>query len=212
MEHPMTVSPSETTVRKIEFWFDFGSNYSYLTAMRIEGLAARAGIGVAWRAFLLGPIFQSFGWESSPFVLQKQKGAYVWRDMERQAAKYDVAWSKPTTFPRRAILPSRIAVLAADEPWIGTYVRATMTRNFADDKDIESEDAVREVLTGIGVSADEVISKAKSEQVKARLRQATEVATARGIFGAPMLFVGEEMFWGNDRLEDAVAYATSLDP
>ena len=206
----MNQPAKEATRRQIEFWFDFGSNYSYLTAMRIEELAGKSGIDVAWRPFLLGPIFQSFGWESSPFVLQKQKGAYTWKDMERQARKFDVAWTQPTTFPRRAILPLRVAVLGMDKPWIGHFVRATMMRNFADDKDIDSEDAVREVLAAIGVSADEVVARAQTDENKARLRQATETAVARGIFGAPMFFVGDEMFWGNDRLEDASEYADSL--
>ncbi|WP_266160873.1 DsbA family protein, partial [Dyella silvatica] len=65
----------------IEFWFEFGSNYSYLSLMRIEALAAEHGVALAWRPFLLGPIFKSFGWDSSPFVLQQAKGAYVWHDM-----------------------------------------------------------------------------------------------------------------------------------
>lgn len=199
----------EATRQKIEFWFDFGSNYSYLSAMRIEGLASKSGIDVVWKPFLLGPIFQSFGWESSPFVLQKQKGTYTWKDMERQARKFDVAWTQPTTFPRRAILPLRVAVLGMDKPWIGNFVRATMMRNFADDKDIDSEDAVRDVLAAIDVTADEVIRQAQSDENKIRLRQATETAVSRGIFGAPMFFVGDEMFWGNDRLEDAIEYAGS---
>jgi 2-hydroxychromene-2-carboxylate isomerase len=67
----------------VEFWYDFGSNYSYLSIMRVEKLAQDLGVKVAWKPFLLGPIFKSFGWESSPFVLQKEKGAYVWQDMVR---------------------------------------------------------------------------------------------------------------------------------
>jgi 2-hydroxychromene-2-carboxylate isomerase len=206
----MTQSAATTTRQKIEFWFDFGSNYSYLTAMRIEDLASKSGVDVVWKPFLLGPIFQSFGWETSPFVLQKQKGTYTWKDMERQARKFDVAWTQPTTFPRRAILPTRVAVLAVDKSWIGNFIRTTMMRNFVDDKDIDSEGAVRQVLGEINVAADEVITQAQSDENKARLRQATETAAARGIFGAPMFFVGDEMFWGNDRLEDAIEYAGSL--
>ena len=135
----------------IEFWFDFGSNYSYLTAMRIEDLAGSIGVDIVWKPFLLGPIFQSFGWESSPFVLQKQKGEYTWKDMERQAHKHGIAWKKPSTFPRRAILPTRVAILGRNEKWIGDFVRATMARNFVEDKDLDTEDAVREVLAAINV-------------------------------------------------------------
>lgn len=205
--------PAKTTHRQtLEFWFDLGSNYSYLTAMRIENLASRFEVDVAWKPFLLGPIFQSFGWESSPFVLQKQKGEYTWKDMVRQAHKFGIPWNKPTSFPRRAILPTRVAVAGMDEPWIGDFVRAMMVRNFVEDKDLDSEDAVREVLASINVNADELISRAQTEANKQRLRHATETAASRGVFGAPMFFVGDEMFWGNDRLEDALAYAISLSP
>ena len=205
MPHSSPNNPRQT----IEFWFDFASNYSYLTAMRIEELAGSQGVDVAWQPFLLGPIFQSFGWESSPFVLQKQKGEYTWKDMARQAGKNGVAWVKPTAFPRRAILPARVATLGKNEPWIGDYVRATMARNFAEDKDLDTEDAVREVLAALNVNADQIIAQAQSDENKLQLRQATETAARRGIFGAPMFFVGDEMFWGNDRLEDALDFAKS---
>jgi len=205
----MNHSTKNNDRQTIEFWFDFGSNYSYLTAMRIEGLAGSFGVDVVWKPFLLGPIFQSFGWESSPFVLQKQKGEYTWKDMQRQASKFGIAWNKPTTFPRRAILPTRVATLASNERWIGDYVRATMGRNFVEDKDLDTEDAVREVLATINVNADQIIAQALSEENKQQLRHATESAASRGIFGAPMFFVGNEMFWGNDRLEDALVYANA---
>jgi 2-hydroxychromene-2-carboxylate isomerase len=109
------------TVSTLEFWFDFGSNYSYLSMMRIEALAARHGIPVALKPFLLGPIFKSFGWDTSPFVLQKLKGDYIWRDMERQAAKYALPWKRPSTFPRRALLPLHVALHGADQPWAWAF-------------------------------------------------------------------------------------------
>lgn len=205
----MTHSTNIKNRQTIEFWFDLSSNYSYLTAMRIDALASNCEVDVIWRPFLLGPIFQSFGWESSPFVLQKQKGEYTWKDMERQAHKHGIAWKKPTSFPRRAILPTRVAILGRNEKWIGNFVRATMARNFVEDKDIDTEDAVREVLASINVNADLVIAQAQSDENKQLLRHATERAASRGIFGAPMFFVGDEMFWGNDRLEDALAHANA---
>ncbi len=205
----MNYSTNNNGRQTIEFWFDLGSNYSYLTAMRIGALASTCEVDVVWKPFLLGPIFQSFGWDSSPFVLQKQKGEYTWKDMERQARKHGIAWKKPSTFPRRAILPTRVAILGRNEKWIGDFVRATMARNFVEDKDLDTEDAVREVLASINVNADLIIAQAQSDENKQRLRDATETAAKLGIFGAPMFFVGDEMFWGNDRLEDALAYANS---
>ena len=192
----------------IELWFEFGSNYSYLSAMRIESMAARAKIRLAWRPFLLGPIFKSFGWETSPFVLQAAKGAYVWKDMERQCNKYGLAWRRPSIFPRLAVLPMRVALLGASQPWIGEFCRQVMLKNFVADQDIHTEQSVREILTKLELPADEIVHKAQSEANKLRLREQTELAAQRGVFGAPTFFVGDEMFWGNDRLEDALEFAS----
>lgn len=191
----------------IEFWFEFGSNYSYLSAMRIEEAAARLGVSVRWRPFLLGPIFQAFGWRSSPFVLQKEKGAYVWKDMERQCAKYGIPWHKPSVFPRAATLPMKVAAAHAEADWIGRYCRIFMTKNFALDEDINTGEQLGEVLAGLGLDASAVIAEAVSDARKNRLREATAQAQARGIFGAPTFFARGEMFWGNDRLDDALALA-----
>ena len=168
--HEMSAGPTA-----IEFWFEFASNYSYLSVMRIEQDAARLGVTILWRPFLLGPIFKSLGWSNSPFVLQTWKTAYVWRDMERECRKYGLAWTRPTAFPRASLPPARVALLG-------------------------------EVLEQLGLGAPEIISEAEGEANKLRLRNQTELARAKGIFGAPTFFVGQEMFWGNDRLDDALAY------
>ncbi|MCC8403959.1 2-hydroxychromene-2-carboxylate isomerase [Paraburkholderia sp. MMS20-SJTN17] len=196
--------------RAIEFWFDFGSNYSYLSMMRIEALAAARNVTIVWRPFLLGPVFRQLGFENSPFVLQKEKGAYVWKDMERQCRKYGIALTRPSTFPRAAVLAMRVAVLGANEPWIGAWCRKIMQLNFADDRDIGSIDVVSEALDSLGLPAQSVIDAALSDANKLRLREQTEVAIHRGIFGAPTFFVGGEMFWGNDRLEDALDYCDAI--
>lgn len=190
----------------LEFWFDFGSNYSYLSTMRIEAEAAAHGIGIRWRPFLLGPIFRSFGWESSPFVLQKEKGDYTWKDMARQCRKYGLPWQRPTNFPRPAVLPLRIALAGTTQPWMGEFCRRTMSMNFAEDRDIDSPQAMHELLTSLGLPAHRVIEEALSDSNKLRLHQQTETAVEKGIFGAPTFFVGDEMFWGNDRLDEAIAF------
>lgn len=191
----------------IEFWFEFGSNYSYPSVMRIEALAARNGIAILWKPFLLGPIFKEFGWNTSPFVLQKEKGRYMWRDMERQCEKFGLRWTRPSTFPRAAVLPMRVAVLGAAQPWMAAYCRATMLQNFAEDLDIATHDNVHRVLGDLGLPATELIAAAQEEDNKQLLRANTERARARGIFGAPTFFVADEMFWGNDRLDDTLEYA-----
>lgn len=192
---------------QLEFWFDFGSNYSYLSTMRIEALAAAHGVRVIWKPFLLGPVFKAFGWSSSPFVLQKEKGAYVWRDMQRQCDKYGLPWTQPSAFPRRALLPMRVALLGAAEPWIGAFCRRIMQANFVDDREIDDPQLAGDVLTALGLDAGALLAAASTDQHKLAMRAQGEEAVRRGMFGAPMFFAGDDMFWGNDRLEDAVAWA-----
>jgi 2-hydroxychromene-2-carboxylate isomerase len=194
----------------MEFWFDFGSNYSYLSTMRIEEAAARLGVEVEWKPFLLGPIFRSLGWESSPFVLQKAKGDYVWQDMVRQCRKAGIAWRQPTTFPRSAVLPLRVALVGADQEWIGAYCRRIMSLNFAEDRDIDNVEAVSEVLLELGLAPQAILDAALSDANKLRLREQTAAARERGIFGAPTFFVGGSMFWGNDRLDEALSECLKL--
>ena len=188
----------------IEFWFDFGSNYSYLSAQRIEAEAVRRGVTVRWRPFLLGPIFRSFGWETSPFVLQKAKGAYVWRDMARACRKAGLPWRQPSVFPRGAVLAHRVGTLGGDAPWVGAFCRRVFALNFVEDREMDDPATLAAILTELGLPAAEILAAADSEVNRQALRARTETAAARGLFGAPTFFVGEEMFWGNDRLDDAL--------
>ena len=194
----------------LEIWFEFGSNYSYLSVMRIEDLTSKSDVPIAWKPFLLGPIFRQFGWESSPFVLQPQKGDYMWIDMGRQAKKYGLDFKKPTVFPRLATLPMRVAILGAAQPWIGQFCRAVMRQNWVDDVDINALAMVRTALRGLVPDPDTIILQAQHESTKRLLRDQTEEAARRGIFGGPTFFVDDQMFWGNDRLDDAVTLAREL--
>jgi len=203
------LSPSSAASREIEFWFEFGSNYSYLSVMRIESEARPLGVRIVWKPFLLGPIFRALGMENSPFVLQKEKGAYVQLDMTRLCRKYGLSpWVKPSVFPRLGVLPLRIVLLGAEQPWVGAFCRKVMELNFALDQDINHPDQIAPILTELGLPSSDILEHAQSEPIKARLREQTDVARARGIFGAPTFFVGSEMFWGNDRLDDALRFAS----
>lgn len=191
----------------IEFWFDFGSNYSYLSMMRIQRLALAAGLRVALKPFMLGPIFKTLGWETSPFVLQTMKGNYVWRDMQRQCGKYGLRWQHPSVFPRNALLASRVALQGEGEPWLAGFCEQVMLANFADDREIGDEAVIAGILAGLGADSAAILAAARTDACKAALRARTAEAQARGIFGAPMFFVGDEMYWGNDRLDDAIEHA-----
>lgn len=196
-----------TAVPTLEFWFEFGSNYSYLSVMRIEALARAAGVRIAWRPFLLGPVFKELGWATSPFVLQKEKGEYAWRDTARQAARYGLAFRRPSVFPRVALLPLRVAVLASEAEWMPAFCRRVMRQNWEHDLDINDERQVLAALDGLVADPAAVLAAAQSDQNKQRLRANTDQARARGVFGAPTFFAGDEMFWGDDRLEQALAWA-----
>jgi len=193
----------------IEFWFEFASNYSYLSAMRIADAARRAGVRIIWKPFLLGPILRALGMENSPFVLQIEKGTYVWRDMARECRKYGLsAWSMPSVFPRLSVLPARVALIGAGEDWIDPFCRNVFELNFVKDRDINDPVAIAGILTSLGLDASDLLERAQAEPVKSDLRKQTDEARARGIFGAPTFFVGEEMYWGNDRLDDALQHAS----
>ncbi|MDX2171333.1 MAG: DUF924 family protein [Deltaproteobacteria bacterium] len=188
----------------LEFWFEFASTYSYPAAMRVEALCAAAGVPLRWRPFLLGPIFAAQGWNDSPFNIYPVKGRNMWRDMERLCAAAGVPLRRPSAFPRGSLVAARVACAAAAEPWIGRFVRAVYTANFAADRAIGEAPVIGEILEAIGQSAATWLARAQADDVKQALRAQTDAAIARGIFGAPSCTVGDELFWGNDRLEAAI--------
>ena len=200
------------TSPSLEFWFEFASTYSHVAAQRIEAAARAAGVPVLWRPFLLGPIFKQQGWNDSPFNIYLAKGAYMWKDMERQCAKHGVPFRKPTQFPRPSLLATRIALTLESSPaLVGEFVRRVYLANFRDDADTTSNDVIRGVLQSMALpDADAVLERATSNETKERLRQRSEEAMARGIFGAPTFLIDSELYWGNDRLEDALAYCAGL--
>lgn len=193
----------------LEFWFEFGSTYSYLSAARIEEAAVAASVPVSWKPFLLGPIFKEQGWGDSPFNVYPAKAQYMWRDMERLCAKYGIPFTKPSRFPRNALLAARVACLAhaTSEGWLPDFVRATFQANFAEDREIEEHAEIRAILDMLGQPGAELVERAQLPENKLRLRDQTQQAMDLGIFGAASFVVGEELFWGNDRLEDALRWA-----
>jgi 2-hydroxychromene-2-carboxylate isomerase len=191
----------------VEFFFEIASTYSYLAASRIEDLARAAGVTVRWRPFLLGPAFASQGWNDSPFNVYPVKGRYMWRDMERLCARYGLPFRRPSVFPRPSLVAARVATLGASEPWGPAFVRAVYRANFAEDRDVTSPDTVAALLRELGLPGDQVVQATQTPAVKDALRATTAAATEAGIFGAPSFLVGSELFWGNDRLEDALEWA-----
>jgi 2-hydroxychromene-2-carboxylate isomerase len=193
--------------RRLEFWYEFASTYSYLSAMRIEKVAAAAKLAVAWRPFLLGPIFRAQGWNDSPFNVYPAKGRYMWRDMERLAAGYQLPFVKPSAFPRNGLSAARVALVAEPEGWCPDWTRAVYAAEFAHDRDIGDGAVLTGLLETFGQDPGAVLARADSPENKAALRAQTERAQSLGIFGAPSFVVDGELYWGNDRLGDAIARA-----
>ncbi len=196
----------------LHFWFEFASTYSYPAAMRVEARAAAAGTTVVWRPFLLGPIFQDQGWNDSPFNIYPAKGRYMWRDLERLCRKEGLPLRRPSRFPRPSLLAARVACVGAEEPWGPAFVRAVYHANFAEDRDIADPDVVGAILATLGLDAAALAERAQRVEIKARLRASTDEAAALGIFGAPSFVVDGELFWGTDRLDDALAWARGARP
>ena len=164
---------------------------------------------VVWEPFLLGPIFAEQGWDDSPFNIYPAKGRYMWRDVERMCEKYGIPFAKPSRFSRNGVLAARVACFAKSEPWLPGFVRAVFRANFFEDREIGDAAEVRSILDSLGQPGGWIVEQAQMSENKPRLREQTRRAGELGIFGAPSFVVGDELFWGNDRLEDALAWAAS---
>lgn len=203
----MSAEPSAAEPAGLDFWFEFASTYSYLAASRISALAKERSLAVRWRPFLLGPIFAEQGWNDSPFNLYPVKGRYMWRDMERLCARSGLPFARPSIFPQNGLLAARVACAAAREPWQPEFVRGVYRANFADGCDISQRQTIARVLEASGASP-EWLERAATTENKKRLRDQTDEAKRLGLFGAPSFTIAAELFWGNDRLEEALDHAS----
>lgn len=191
----------------LELYYEFGSQYSYPAVMLAEDAAAARGLTLAYRPFLLGPILAAQGYAKPPFIQYAVKGEYVWRDLERVCAEAGLDWRRPSVFPRKSVLGARVALIGVDEGWCGNFSRRVYQLNFVEDRDIEDEAAIRGILEELGLSADSVLERALSADNRERLKTQTEHALKIGVFGAPMFVVGSELFWGQDRMRQALDWA-----
>ncbi|HVH17849.1 MAG TPA: 2-hydroxychromene-2-carboxylate isomerase [Myxococcota bacterium] len=191
----------------LTFWFEFASTYSYLAAWRVEPEARARGIQVEWRAFLLGPIFGAQGWNDSPFNIYPVKGRYMWRDMERLCDALGLPFKRPSAFPRNGLTAARVVCAAQGAAWVPDFVRGVYRANFGEDREISKPEVIGEILAAQGLPAQEWLQRASLPATKDALRAQTERAIAQGIFGAPSFTVGDELFWGGDRLTQALDFA-----
>jgi len=249
---------------RLQFWYDFASNYSWIAARRIQVAAREAGVALQWKPFLLGPIFAASGWNDSPFNVYPAKGAYAWRDVARLADGLGLALTRPQPFPQNSLQAARLA-LALPEAALPAFTVALFAAEFEQGLGL-SEAALRQALAAASAntesplaaasanmesplaaananpepslaaasaslglplaaasanlglplaaasaSMEPLLAAAGSDAVKRALRAQTEAAVAAGIFGAPAFIASDgELFWGNDRLEQALAWELGL--
>ena len=200
----------------LEFWYEFTSTYSYPAAWRIDRLAAAKGVRVVWRPFLLGPLLhRQQGLSDSPFNVVEAKGVYMWRDMQRICQHELLPFRRPRVFPRRTLLAARLALVGADRGWIAAFSRNVYAAYFGEDRDISDPVVLSKLVSEVGGQPRIDLADAQSDAVKAQLRANCDEADAKGLFGSPSFVCLEaggrhsELFWGNDRLEQAVDWAAA---
>ncbi|HKS61383.1 MAG TPA: 2-hydroxychromene-2-carboxylate isomerase [Xanthobacteraceae bacterium] len=193
---------------EIDFFYEFASTYSYLAAMRIAPLAQAAGVTVRWRPFLLGPIFKAQGWDTSPFNLYPAKGRYMVRDCEREAAANGLTFRLPEPFPQNTLLAARVAVAGLEDGWGEEFSRNVYRAQFAESHQVGDPQVIGEIVNALGQDGAAALARAGSDDIKGKLRHNTAEAQQYGIFGAPSFIARGELFWGNDRLEQALRHAT----
>jgi 2-hydroxychromene-2-carboxylate isomerase len=186
--------------KTLEFFYDFGSPATYLAHTQMPGLAARSGADVRYRPMLLGGVFKATG-NQSPIVIPA-KGAYMGgHDLPRFARRYCVPFKLPPGFPINTLALMRGAIVAEEEGSAESYIAAMFRAIWADGENMTEPKVVAGVLTAAGLDAQHFFARIDEQPIKDQLKANTEEAVARGAFGAPTFFVGEEMFFGQDRLD-----------
>ena len=198
-------------MKEIEFWFSIGSTYTYLSVTRLVEVTEKTGASFSWRPFSVRKIMREM--DNIPFPPSKQvKVDYMWRDIERRANRYGFTANVPAPYPLQELdLANRIAVLGNQEGWCEEYARITYRRWFIDGHEAGSDLNITQTLSEIGQDKSRVLELADSPNVEAAYQQQTENAQRAGIFGSPTFIVDGELFWGDDRLEDAITWARKID-
>ena len=191
--------------REIDFWFAIGSTYTYLSVMRIDDVTRSAGVSVSWRPFSLRTLTREMN--NVPFATKPFKAAYMWRDIGRRAEMYGISARLPAPYPLKEFdLANRVAVLGMQEDWGRDYVRATYRRWFQDQQEPGVDPNLSASLQEVGQDPQRVLEEANSDRIVEKYRANTDEARMLGVFGAPTFVVDGEVFWGDDRLEDAVSW------
>jgi len=191
------------TEKTVELFFDLSSPYSYLAATQLSALARRAGAALVWRPMVLGAVFKASG-NVMP-AASAAKARWMIDDLGRWAAEYGVPFRMTSRFPVNGLKAMRLIVIAEDEGLAEAASLAAFRALWADDRDITADAELRAIAAEVGMDPDRAMARLTEQAVKDRLRAYTDEAIRRGVFGAPAIFVGDRLFWGNDRLHQVEA-------
>lgn len=190
----------------VDFWYSIGSTYSYLTVMRLAEAEEESGLIFRWRPFNVRHVMLEQN--NIPFKDKPVKTAYMWRDIERRAQRYGLSPRIPSPYPLPGlVLANQIATVGVEEGWVREFTRATYRRWFENGEPAGEEPNNSASLREVGLEPVRVLATAQSERIEKALARETDEAMRAGIFGSPTFVVDREIFWGDDRLEDAVSWA-----
>lgn len=190
----------------IDFYFEFASPYGYLASTRIDALAERHGRSVAWHPIMLGAAFKHTG--ARPLMHTPLKGDYMMRDLPRFARLLGVPFTPPPVMPANSLAASRAVVwLETDDPGRAKRLaQAVFAAHWGEGRDIGAPEQVAEIAAGLGIDRRALLAAVADPAIKQRLKDQTEAALERGVFGSPFVFVDGEPFWGADRLDQVEAW------
>lgn len=185
----------------IDFYFDFYSPYGYLASLRIDEIAARHGRKVNWKPFMLGATFSITGHQ--PLTQTPMMGEYTLRDLERSARLQSANFCMPQDFPKAALSSCRAFYLLVDDQpeQAVALAKAIYAAIFGEGRDGTDVNLIAKLATNLEIDTDALLEGIQTQSIKDRLKAETQAAIDRGVFGSPFIFVDDEPFWGNDRLE-----------
>ena len=194
-------------MNNIDFFFSIGSTYTYLSVTRIVEIEKKEQIKFNWKPFSVRAIMKEMN--NIPFPKDKlNKVNYMWRDIERRAEGYGFFAKTPVPYPLSEFdLANQIAILGLKKGWGMDYVRLTYKKWFQEGKEPAVEPSIKEVCKELDLDQEKVLSEAKSKEIITKYDSNTNLAREKKIFGSPSFFTNNEIFWGDDRLEDAITWS-----
>ena len=194
-------------MNNIDFFFSIGSTYTYLSVTRILEIEKKEQIKFNWKPFSVRAIMKEMN--NIPFPKDKlNKVNYMWRDIERRAEGYGFFAKTPVPYPLSEFdLANQIAILGLDKGWGVDYVRMTYRKWFQENKEPAIDPSISEICDELKINKDEILLEAKTELIEGKYLANTNSARNHKIFGSPSFVVGNEIFWGDDRMEDAINWA-----